>query len=173
MRRSPKDYAAELLDKLKTTDAKTSAAYYEMGQYLAALDHGLLYKELGYRSISALITEELSFCHTTGMNYMSTYRHFKRLKYSKEKSIKLITKYGWSHASKAVKQATPGITDRGMTKRIKVARAAKIQFNFQFHTEKDVQEVRKALIKYGAVEKQSGKLEESSAALLNLIRSRR
>lgn len=119
MQVTAKEYAKQLLDKLKAIDVQTNRAMYEMGQILSAIDHGKLWKELGYTSTKNLIEEELSFSYSTGNRYLNTYRHLKRLRYKKEEAIKLIHDYSYSAIAQIIAKQKQKPGKRTLVKAVK------------------------------------------------------
>jgi len=91
---TPKEHAAQLLDRLVELDQVVNGHCYEMGQILSAIEHGRLWQVLGYQSFAHLVDEELTFSAQTGYNYMHLYRGLRRLKYSKLESLSLIRRFG-------------------------------------------------------------------------------
>jgi len=92
-----KTNAQLLLDELKQLDQSLNAAYYDMGRLLYGLRY--LHEALGYPSMTALIEEELTCSYATASRYMNTFKHFKRLKYSRKEAIDLITDLSFSNVA--------------------------------------------------------------------------
>lgn len=167
MNLTAKQHAAKLLDRLRGIDDKTSAAYYEMGQLLAALDHSSMYAELGYTSTSAMIEEELSFTPSTGVRYMSTYRHLKRLNYNKAESLQLIRKHSFTHVSNILPGIKTKVSNRKISAAVKKDRESSCQINFALSPE-DLKKLENLLMAYGA--KRAGtRLLNASDALTQVV----
>lgn len=162
-----KKYLAQLLDRLVDLDAKTSKAFYEMGQILYTLWIGKAYKLLGYESLAHMIEEELSFGVSTGHRYLHTYRHFQRLHYTKAEALKLIKEHGWSNVCDILPNEHTKIGSRAMTNRIK--ELDEVQLNFTLTT-KEYDEAADALIIMGASETDTGRLQHSSEAFMGMVR---
>ena len=94
IQKTSKQQAQALLDQLKELDRLVHRAYYEMGRLLFVLRDHKLWEVLGYASWSNMVEEELSCSVSTAVIYSDTYKHLKRLRYSKEESIKFIETIG-------------------------------------------------------------------------------
>lgn len=151
-RKSAKQHAGELLDKLKEIDAKTAKAYYEMGQILSSLEHGDLYREIGYPSFFAMVEEELSFAPSTALCYLHTYRHFKRLKYKKSEALDLIHKYSFTRVSHVLPTLKQAISSRAMRNQVTADRERASVVSFML-TKEERTRLENLLIAYGAERK--------------------
>lgn len=164
-----RQYAAKLLDQLRDLDATVHGAYYDMGRILSAIGHGQLYDVLGYDSLGHLIEEELSFSNSQGYRYLHTFRHFRRLGYTKTEALDFINEFSFTYVSKVL----PGIKEKVGKRAFKNAierllREAK-QINFQL-SESDLKLLIKVLKEFGA-EPQDGRLMGSSDALVQLCKT--
>lgn len=163
-----RQYAADLLDRLKEIDRGTVEAYYEMGRILAAMYKQELYDLLGYTSMTAMIDEELSYSATTAHKYMATYLHFKRLKINKAEALKLMHKHGYTVLTRVMPKmkptADPRYVKRVVQKAVNVEHKRCKQVNFQM-TEDEWLLLIDALGEYGA-EWDGKRLLHASEALL-------
>jgi hypothetical protein len=160
-------FARRTIDRLRELDQQTHAAYYEMGQLLSTIKHGEMHKWLGYDSFAHLVEEELSFTSGTAHRYASTYQHFKRLGYNKTESLKLMNEFGITDMSEYLPSAKNKVGVRAIKARIDERRAKQKEITF-WMTAEDHQVVLKALKKCGCTVHDSGKLNNSSIALVNL-----
>ena len=128
MSKSHETYAKQMLDRLVAIDHATVEAYYEMGAILAAIEEGKLYDLLGYSSLKALIDEELSYTDSTAYRYKNTYKHFKRLKYTKNEALKLLREVGFTHMSDILPSMKENIGIRAIKNRIKKLDIHQINF---------------------------------------------
>jgi hypothetical protein len=168
MPQNPKKYAAQLLDRLVELDQQVHGAFYEMGQILSAIAHGKLYDILGYDSMGHLITEELSFSNSQGFRYLHTFRHFRRLGYSKTEALDLINEFSFSHMSRYLPTANGKVGKRAVGNAIAKQIEQAQQINFQLK-KSDLDLLKRVLISLGAEERE-GRLMHSSEALIALAR---
>jgi hypothetical protein len=168
MPKTPKQYAAQLLDRLISLDQQVHGAFYEMGQILSAIAHGKLYDILGYVSTGHLIEEELSFSNSQGYRYLHTFRHFKRLGYNKTEALDLINEFSFSHMSRYLPTANQKVGKRAVGNAIEKQIEQAKQINFQLK-KKDLDLLKRVLISLGA-EDREGRLLHSSEALMALAR---
>lgn len=162
-----KDFAAQLLDKLRQLDQESMRHFYEMGQMLHSFKVDKLYKLLGYDSFQAMIEEEMSFGVTTAHNYANTYKHFKRLGYTAKESHELLYEFGIRRMSQILPELKDKIGVRAMRNRVENSKQV-ISFWLD-PAEHD--EVMKALIAMGGEISETGySLQNSSASLLAMAR---
>ena len=168
----PKDsvlYAGKLLDQLRDLDATVHGAYYDMGRILSAILHGHLYDGLGYDSMGHLIEEELSFSPSQGFKYLHTYRHFKRLGYTKTEALELISDFSFTHMARVL----PSLTDKVGKRAIKNAITKMLNENRQINfalSKPELTLLIEALRAFGA-EPKDGRLMHSSFALMRMVES--
>jgi hypothetical protein len=167
---NPKEYAGNLLDRLISLDEQVAGAFYEMGQLLSAIEHGKLWDILGYQSFAHLIEEELSFTSGTAGKYYHTYRHFKRLGYTKVESLGLISEFSFSRVAEYVAQASTKVGKRAVSNAIDVLLANKRQVNFTVSGD-DYELVSRALRKNGAHEApETGRMLGATPAFMTIIK---
>lgn len=165
-----KQYAGELLDRVKELDRTTSTAFYEIGRILSSIQYHGLHDVLGYESFGAMIEEELSFSPEVASRYVRTYRHFRRLHYTKTEAVDLVMEFSWTKMADILPHLTDKIGKRAVKARIEDW--ATKQINFQLERSA-LEELQHALIEHGAELSESGKkLLHSSDALMNLVRTR-
>ncbi len=169
MPQDPKQYAAQLLDRLKHLDYETSSAFYEMGQILSAIAHSKLYDVLGYTSLAELVEEELSFTNTTAYKYLHTYRHFRRLGYTKTEALDLIRTYSFTNVARWLPTATVKVGKRAVGNAVHKMLVERQQINFCLSAE-DREYLIKALKQFGA-EETDYRLQHSSEALVALCKA--
>lgn len=162
-------YAGKLLDQLRDLDATVHGAYYDMGRILSAILHGNLYDALGYDSMGHLIEEELSFSPSQGFKYLHTYRHFKRLGYTKTEALELIGEYSFTHMASVLPKLTDKVGKRAIKNAITKMLNENRQINFALNST-DLQLLVEALRAFGA-EPKEGKLMNSSWALMRMVKS--
>lgn len=165
---SPKQYARNLLDRLVSLDDQMTSAYYEMGQVLSAIEHGKLYDTLGYESFAGLIEEEMSFTAGTAGKYLHTYRHFKRLHYTKLEALGLIKEFSFTRVAEYIAQAKTKVGHRAVKTAIQKNLENKRQVNFTVNKQ-DFELVQKVLRQHGASELDSGRWSASSDAFMDII----
>ena len=163
-----KRYVDKLLGNLVALDHQTTRAYYEMGQLLNSFREDKLYTALGYESFGSLVEEELTFTVTSATSYIALYREFKRLRYTKAEALKLLQNHGYTHLLQVLPSIKQKIGTRAMKTRVAAIDVA--QMNFML-TNAEQQELRNALLKFGASELPSGRFTHTSAALMELVRS--
>jgi hypothetical protein len=155
-----------LLDELKSLDHTVSRAYYEMGRLLAAItDHGL-YDQLGYNSIHELVEEELSFSPGTAYKYMSAYRQFRRLKYSKSEAYNIINTFGYTNVIKVL----PGLKNKAGP--LAIRRRLEANPRHQLNIMLSDDQYRQTMAVYdalGAIHSPAGKVMNSSEIFLEII----
>jgi hypothetical protein len=162
------DYAGKLLDQLKDLDATVHGAYYDMGRILSAILHGKLYDALGYESMGQLIAEELSFSSSQGFRYLHTFRHFKRLGYSKNEALELISEFSFTHMAHYLPKAKDKVGKRAIKAAITKMLNESRQINFAL-SKSDLSLLIEALRLYGA-EPKDGRLLYSSNALMEMVK---
>jgi len=163
-----REYAAKLLDQLIQLDKTTSAAYYEMGRILHALFESKLHEVLGYESYTEMINEECSFTASTSHNYRKTYKKLKELHYNKTEALKLMQEVSFTRLSDVLRDMNTKLGVRGVKRR--VAALALHQINFQLYDD-EVDECHAALKALGATESEEGRLQHSSEAFMQMVRS--
>lgn len=161
-----REYAKKLLDQLIRLDKEVQDAKYEMGRILSAIAHGQLYDLLGYNSLGALIDEELSFARGSGFKYLSTFRHFRRLHYTKTEALDLIHKHSFTKVSSVLPSIESKISATAISRRI--ASIDKVQINFTL-TKSQHALLEAWLFEYGAEKGEDGRLENSSKALMAML----
>lgn len=167
-KRNTQQYAAQMLDKLRDLDRVVHGAYYDMGRILSAIAHGNLFDQLGYQSMGDLIDEELSFSRSQGFRYLHTYRHFRRLGYTKTEAMDLINDFSFTHMSYYLPKAQQKVGKRAIKSAIERMLAESRQINFALSEDKLTLLVR-ALKKFGA-EDRDGRLLHSSDALIQMVK---
>lgn len=169
MPKNPKQYAAQLLDRLIELDQIVHGAFYEMGQILSAIAHGKLYDLLGYDSMGHLIEDELSFSSSQGFRYLHTFRHFRRLGYNKTESLDLINEFSFSHMSRYLPTANQKVGKRAIGNAIAKQIEDAKQINFQLNKQ-DLELLIRVLKSFGAQPTDEGRLMHSSEALIAMAR---
>lgn len=169
LQQKPDQYAREMLDKCRELDQLVHGAYYDMGRILSAILHGKLYEMLGYDSMGDLIDEELSFSRSQGFRYLHTYRHFRRLGYTKTEALDLIDEFSFTYMSKYLPQASDKVGKRAVKNAIDKLLSEARQINFQLN-EKDLKLLINVLKDYGA-EPKDGRLMNSSFALIEMAKA--
>ena len=159
-------FARKMLDRLIELDYSTVEAYYEMGSIISSMLHGKLFEIIGYGSMSELIEEELSFTANTGLKYGQMYRHFRRLKYSKQEAVGLLQKFGLTHMVDVLPRMTDKIGDRAIRERIK--RLDQHQVNFTL-SGAELKKAEAALEKMGAQKSDLGRWLHSSDAFMRMV----
>jgi len=162
-----RQYAGELLDRLIELDATISAAYFDLGRILSAIEHSKLYDILDYSSLGHLIDEELSFTPATGFKYMRVFRKLRQLKYTKQEALSLFQDHSFTRVSDVLSTLTTKVGTRAMATRI--AGLDQHQINFTL-TESEYTELVSVLKSRGAIV-EHGRLQHSTDALLSLIRN--
>lgn len=166
--KTAKQYAGELLDRLVHLDTETSGAFYEMGQILSAIVHGKLYDVLGYHSFTDMVECELSFTQSTAAKYLHTYRHFRRLHYTKAEALALIREFSFTRLAAYLPGLKQKVGKRAISNGIAKMLEENRQINFQL-SGSDRELLIRVLEKFGA-EKQDGRLMHSSSALMELVK---
>lgn len=162
-------YAGKLLDQLRDLDATVHGAYYDMGRILSAILHGHLYDVLGYDSMGHLIKEELSFSPSQGFKYLHTYRHFKRLGYTKTEALDLISDFSFTHMAGVLPKLTDKVGKRAIKNAITKMLNDNRQINFAL-SKPELTLLIEALRAFGA-EPKDGRLMNSSFALMEMVKS--
>lgn len=167
---TPKQYASNLLDRLISLDEQVTGAFYEMGQILSAIEHGRLFDVLGYESFAHLIEEEMSFTSGTAGKYYHTYRHFKRLHYTKPESLELIKEFSFTRVAEYLPTATQKAGVRAVRNRINELLENKKQINFTVNkAEHEI--VKRVLRQHGATANDSsGRWDGSSQAFVDIMK---
>jgi hypothetical protein len=168
----PKDsllYAGKLLDQLRDLDATVHGAYYDMGRILSSIMHGHLYDALGYDSMGYMIEEELSYSASQGFRYLHTYRHFKRLGYTKTEALDLINEFSFTYMAKVLPGLKEKVGKRAVGNAIERLLKESRQINFQLN-ESDLKLLIKVLKEFGA-EPRDGRLMNSSQALIEMAKA--
>lgn len=164
-----RQYAEKLLDRLIELDDTMTAAYYELGQILSAIEHGKLWEILEYQSMAHLVEEELSFTSNTASKYWHTYRHFKRLKYTKLEAIGLIREFSFTRIAEYLPNAQAKVGTRAVRTQIEKILANHRQLNFTVNAEQ-YEVVQRALRKHGASKSDAGRWEHSSEAFVDIMK---
>lgn len=157
--------AQAILDRLVELDAQTVEAYYDMGSLLASIQHGELFKILGYESMTHLIEEELTYSPATAFKYSGVYRRFRQLHYTKVEAVKLLQKHGISPVSRVLMKLKDKVGNRAFAKR--VADLDVHVIGFMLNGEQFAR-ARQILIQHGAIEKNQ-RLDHSSEAFLEIL----
>lgn len=163
MKQSARTHAGQLLDKLKLLDRTTTRAYYEMGQILHSFRESKLYDVLGYPSFAAMIEEELSFTLGTATGYAALFGHFKRLRYNKTESLKLLETFGIRHLKNVLPKVKAKVGTRAIKSRIEALGEHQMTF---WMRDPEFKEVTKALKAMGAEVDEKGRFINSSEALI-------
>lgn len=164
------EYAAKLLDRLIDLDLEVHSAFYEMGRILSAIAHGKLWDVLSYDSLGHLIEEELSFSPSQAYRYLHTYRHFNRLGYTKTEALGLIGEFSFTHMAHVLPDLKDKIGKRAMKNAIERKLDEARQINFQLN-KSDLSLLVEVLKQYGAEPTDTGRLMNSSDALMSLVRA--
>lgn len=157
--------ARALLDRLIELDHQTVEAYYDMGSIISSMQHGELYKLIGYSSMRELIDEELSYTPSTGYKYAIMYRRFRQLKYTKIEAMKLLKKYGISHVYQVLREIKDKIGDRAFGNRVKAIDVHIIGFQL---TGEQLALAHEVLKKFGAMKKNE-RWEHTSEAFIAIL----
>lgn len=160
-------YAKTMLDKLIELDHKTTAAQYEMGRILSAIQKSQLYDVLGYDSMGHLVEEELSFTPSTAWRYARMYENFRRLHYNKAESLALLKKCGFTHMADILPNVKDKIGERAIKRRI--ADLDQHQINFTV-TDYELEQCHQALNKMGAMRTDTGRYLNSSQVFMDMIK---
>lgn len=160
-------YAKTMLDKLITLDHKTTAAQWEMGRILSAIQKSQLFDILGYNSMANLVEEELSFTPSTAFRYSRMYEDFRRLHYNKAESLSLLKKYGFTHMSDILRDLKDKIGERAIKKRIDALDQNQINFTV---TDAELDQCHQALAKMGALISENGRYLNSSSVFMDIIK---
>lgn len=166
---SQKQYAASLLDRLISLDEQVTGAFFEMGQILSGIEHGKLWELLGYQSFAHLVEEEMSFTSGTAGKYYHTYRHFKRLGYSKTDALDLIKTFSFTRVAEYVCQAKQKVGKRAVANAIQKNLDNKRQINFTVNAE-EYGLVMKALRRHGAVLNENDRWQHSTEAFVDIMK---
>lgn len=169
MSMSPKEYAANLLDRLISLDDQVTGAFFEMGQILSAVEHGKLWDQLGYQSFAHLVEEEMSFTSGTAGKYLHTYRHFKRLGYKKTEALDLIREFSFTRVAEYLAQAKDKVGKRAVANAIAKNLENKKQLNFTVNAEQ-YETVKRALRAHGAEQSEGGRWDHSSDAFVDIMK---
>lgn len=127
-RKSTRQHAAELLDKLVQLDREANSMYYDMGQILHSFREGDLWQPLGYESMGHMVSEELSFSPSTAYKYADTFWHFKRLHYKKEEALDLIEEISFTGASKVLPGLNKKVGGRAARNRLQLLGPFQVTF---------------------------------------------
>lgn len=165
----PAEYAGNLLDRLISLDEQVTGAYFEMGQLLSAIEHGKLWELLGYESFRHVVEEELSFSPNTAAKYLHTYRHFKRLGYTKTESLAMISEFSFTRVSEYVVQAKAKAGIRSIRNAIQRNIENHRQINFTVNKD-DYDLICQVLSDHGAFQRDSGRWEGTTDALIDVFR---
>lgn len=165
-----RDQANSLLDSLIALDAEVHGAYYEMGQILSAIEHGGLWDVLEYDSLTHLVEEELSISPSQARRYMNTFRHFKRLGYNKSEALDLMSEFSFTNMSNYLPTAKDKVGKRAIKNAIARMIEEHKQINFQLAGD-DLRLLVEVLQSFGAEYTDTGRLMNSSDALMSLARS--
>jgi hypothetical protein len=163
-------YASNLLDRLISLDEQVTGAFFEMGQILSAIEHGKLWEMLGYESFAHLVEEEMSFTSGTAGKYLHTYRHFKRLKYTKVEALDLIRSFSFTRVAEWSAKATQKVSKRSVGRAIEKILENKRQINFTV-TKEEFELVNRVLRAHGAEESDSGRWIHSTPAFIDAMKA--
>lgn len=161
-----RNYVNKLLDRLIELDYQTVEAYYDMGSIISSIQHGGLYKVIGYNSMVELIEAELTYTPSTGFKYAKMYRHFRRLHYLKHEAIDLLKKFGLTHMCTILPNINGKISQRAIKKRIDEIDEHQINFSL---TSEELEKAHKALKNHGAVMSDEGRWINSSEAFMEMV----
>jgi hypothetical protein len=167
--KTPHQYATTLLDRLIDLDDLVTGAFYEMGQILSAIEHGKLWDVLGYESFAHLIEEEMSFTSGTAGKYYHTYRHFKRLHYTKVEAIALIREFSFTRIAEYIPNATVKVGRRAIRNKIDELLANKRQINFTVNAD-EYEMISRVFKAHGAEISDNGRWMHSTEAFVTTMR---
>lgn len=160
-------YAAQLLDKLIELDYQTVEAYYDMGSIISSMQHGKLYEQLDYNSMTELVEHELTYTPSTAFKYANMYRHFRRLHYLKHEAVELLKKFGLTHMCDVLPKMNDKIGVRAIKKRIDAI--DEHQINFTLNNDQ-LAKAHRALRQMGAEQSDgSGRWLNSSEAFMQMV----
>lgn len=163
--------ATRLLTRLIELDQQQQRAYYEMGQILSAIDNSDLWDVLGFDSMTHMIEDQLSFTPTTARRHMNTYRHFKRLKYTKAEALDLLYEFGINMMSAVLPAADTKLGVRAVQNRVDEIKGKGSIINFWL-TNEEREEALTVLKSYGCeVDPETGYMTHSSDAFISLVRA--
>ena len=168
MSMNQKQYAASLLDRLRSLDDQVTGAFFEMGQILSGIEHGKLWELIGYESFGHLVVEEMSFTAGTAGKYLHTYRHFKRLGYNKTEAIDLIQSFSFTRVTEYLANAQAKVGKRAVANAIDKILANKRQINFTVNAEQ-YELIERVLQQNGASQSDFGRWEHSTEAFVRVI----
>ena len=159
-------YANKLLDKLITLDHSTVEAYYDMGSIISSIQHGALFKEVGYSSMTELVESELTYTPSTAFKYGGMYRHFRRLKYTKVEAVDLLQEFGLTHMCDILPKMNDKVGIRAIRNRIDALDDHQINFTLN---SKELEKAHKALKQLGAMQSDNGRWLNSSEAFMEMV----
>lgn len=165
---TPKEHAAQLLDRLIELDQVVNGHCYEMGQILSAIEHGRLWEVLEYQSFAHLVQEELSFSDQTAYNYLHLYRGLRRLKYTKLESLALIRRFGMWRMLQYLRTAKTKESTRAITAAINEIRESTRTVAISLSKD-DYADVMKLLHELGLEHGPSGRATNLSETFLQLV----
>jgi hypothetical protein len=168
MSMNQKQYAANLLDRLRSLDDQVTGAFFEMGQILSGIEHGKLWELLGYQSFGHLVEEEMSFTAGTAGKYYHTYRHMKRLGYTKVESLDLIRSFSFTRIAEWSAKAKVKVGKRAVGNAIEKILENKHQINFTVNKE-EYELINRVLKAYGAEQSESGRWLNSTPAFVDAM----
>ena len=172
MSMNQKQYATSLLDRLISLDEQVTGAFFEMGQILSGIEHGKLWDMLGYQSFGNLVEEEMSFTSGTAGKYYHTYRHFKRLGYSKTEALDLIRTFSFTRVAEWAANATTKVGKRAVGNAIRKILENKRQINFTVNKE-EYELIELVLSEHGASLNDNGRWLNSTPAFVEAMRDAR
>ncbi len=159
-------YANRMLDKLIKLDEKLVGMHYDMGQILYAIYASNLSDVMGYGSFKDMVEEELTFSVSTAHHYRKLFANFRRLKYPKDKALKLVKKFGMTAMCKVMPHMTASLGDQAIKARI--AGLDENQINFTL-TNAQLKSAHQALHRKGATQSKDGRRIHSSEAFMTMV----
>lgn len=167
---TPKQYAAQVLDRLIELDAEVSGAFYEMGQLLSSLEHGKLWSLLDYTSFGHMVEEEMSFSPATAFKYLRAFRDFNRLGYSKSEALSMIQEHSFTRVADYLSSAQMKVGKRAVANAIKKGIENRRQINFTLNKDQyDL--VERVLMQHGAEVSEHGRWLGSTEAFIDALKS--
>jgi hypothetical protein len=157
-----------VLDRLRSLDDQVTGAFFEMGQILSGIEHGKLWELLGYQSFGHLVEEEMSFTAGTAGKYYHTYRHMKRLGYTKSESLDLIRSFSFTRIAEWSAKAKIKVGKRAVGNAIQKILENKHQINFTVNKE-EYELINRVLKAYGAEQSESGRWLNSTPAFVDAM----
>ena len=161
------EYANRMLDRLIKMDEELVGMYYDMGQVLYAIYTSNLWEVMKYGSFKEMVEEELTFSIATAHHYRHLFSHFQRLKYPKDKALKLVKKFGMTAMCKVMPQMKSSMGDRAIKARIDGLDENQINFTL---TNAQLRAAHRALHRMGATKSDDGRYMHSSEAFMSMVR---